>query len=599
MSPSVEVPREHTWDAESVFATPQAWDDELGRLLAAIPALAGFRGRLEEGPRVLLEALRCSDELEQRAGRLVTYATMAYAVDTTDQAAVGRYGRVQTAGAELAAAGSFLGPELLELGRGTLEAWMGEEPGLAGYGHFFDTVLRGVDHVRSAEVEEVLGQVSDVFGGPYLAYSALVDSDVAFADATSSGGDTHEVTQGTWEGLLASPDRDLRRTTFAAYADGYLGVRNALSALLTSAVKQSVFAARVHRHASSLRDAQFRSNIPAEVFDNLIATFSANLPTWHRYWRLRRRMLGVERLAVYDLAAPIGPEVVLDYGQCVEWIVASLAPLGDEYVEIVRRGCLEERWVDVHPTPGKMGGAFSAGSQGTRPFILMSFDGTAVALGTLAHELGHSLHSYLSWRSQPPVYSRYSMFAAEVASNFHQAMLRAYLLDVLDDPTLQLAVLDEAMANFRRYFFIMPTLARFEREVHERVAAGEGVTSDLLVDRMAALFAEGYGDEVEIDRERVGITWAQFPHLYEPFYVYQYATGISGAHALARGVLAGDDGAADRYLDFLSAGGSQYPLDALRAAGVDLSTPEPVEATFAVLASLVDRLEALADAVPA
>ena len=297
----------------------------------------------------------------------------------------------------------------------------------------------------------------------------------------------------------------------------------------------------------------------------------------------------------YDLWAPLGsdpPE--LEYEQCVEWICEALAPLGDEYVATVRRGCLEDRWIDVYPNQGKMSGAFSAGQPGTRPFIVMSFDGTAVSLGTLAHELGNSMHSYLAWETQPQISSRYSLFVAEVASNFHQVLLRAHLLETISDRELQLAVLDEAMANFHRYFFVMPTLARFEQEAHERVERGEGLTADLLNERMAEYFGEAYGPGFSFDRERVGITWAQFSHLYAPFYVYQYATGISGAHALGNRVLANEPGAAERYLDFLRAGGSEYPLDLLREAGVDLASPEPVEEAFAVLSSLVDRLEALA-----
>ena len=524
----------------------------------------------------------------------MAYALLGYAVETTDQDAVARFGRAQSAGARVTAAASFVEPELLALGRDRLLEWCEGDPRLMLYRHHVDDLVRRAGHTRSAEVEEVLGHLSDPFGGPMAIYSALVDSDVGFAPARAEDGTDEDVTQGTVEALLAGPDRELRRTAWESYADGYLAVRNTLAASYASAVKQAVFEARVRGHETSLGAALSRSNIPAEVFDNLLATFEANLPTWHRYWRLLRSIQRVERLAPYDLAAPFGDtSPPLEYEQCVDWVVAAVAPLGPAYAETVRLGCLEERWVDVYPTAGKMGGAFSAGSAGTRPFIVMSFDGTAVSLGTLAHEIGHSMHSYLAWRTQPQVYTRYSMFVAEVASNFHQALLRAHLLDTLDDPSLQLAVLEEAMANFRRYFFIMPTLARFEREMHERVEQGEGLTAELLVGRMAELFAEGYGGELEIDHDRVGITWAQFAHLYEPFYVFQYATGISGAHALARGVLAGGEGAAERYLAFLSAGAADYPLDALRAAGVDLSLPASVEETFAVLATLVDRIESL------
>ena len=353
---------------------------------------------------------------------------MGYAVETTDPAAVARFGRAQAADAQLAAASAFVEPEVLAVGRERLRDWSTEEPALRAYDHYFDDLFRRAAHTRSAEVEEVLGLVSDAFSGPFTVYSALVDSDVVFAPAEPDGGGSVEVTQGSIDALLASPDRALRRSAWESYADGYLGVRNALAANLAGAVKQAVFSARVRRYDSSLEASLSRSNVPPEVFDNLIAAFEANLPTWHRYWRLRRSIHGVEQLAPYDVGAPLGASSpVFEYEQCVEWICESLAPLGDAYVETVRRGCLEERWVDVYPTAGKMGGAFSAGAPGTAPFIVMSFDGTAVSLGTLAHELGHSMHSYLTWQSQPQVYTHYSMFVAEVASNFHQSLLRAHL----------------------------------------------------------------------------------------------------------------------------------------------------------------------------
>ena len=589
------VSLDRTWDDTSVFPTVEAWEAELEAMLAELPTLTALQGRLGESASVLVQALEARDGVDRRLGGVYVYALLGYAVDTTDPAAVARFGRAQAAEAQVMAALSFVEPEVLALDGDRLAEWAASDPALAVYAHYFDDLGRRAGHTRSAEVEEVLGLLSDVLSGPFGVYSALVDSDVVFAPALSEDGEPADVTQGSIDALLASADRTLRRTAWESYADGYLGVRSTLAANLAGTVKQAVFQARVRRHESPLAAALSRSNVPPAVFDNLIATFEANLPTWHRYFGLRRRIHGVEQLAPYDLAAPLGDSSpVLDYEQCVEWICESLAPLGGDYVETLRRGCLEERWVDVLPTAGKMGGAFSAGAPGTAPFIVMSFDGTGVSLGTLAHELGHSMHSYLTWRAQPQVYTHYSMFVAEVASNFHQVMLRAHLLDNVDDPALELAVLEEAMANFQRYFFIMPTLARFEREMHERVARGEGLTAELLCDRMADLFAEGYGPEVELDRDRVGITWAEFGHLYEPFYVFQYATGISGAHALAQGVLEGETGAADRYLGFLSAGSSLYPLDALRRGGVDLTAPEPVEQTFAVLSSLVDRIEALA-----
>ncbi len=593
--PRSAVPVERTWDAASVFATVQAWDAELETLDADIPGVEAFRGRLAEGASVTIEALAIRDDLTRRLGRVFMYAVIDWSVDTTDQEAVGRYGRAQAAVAQVTAAVSFIEPELLELGLDRLLEWSESNRALAPYGHYLEDLFRRGEHVRSSEVEELLGLLADAHSGPFAVYAGLVESDLAFAPATGASGDTADVTHGSIHALLGSSDRVLRRSAWESYADGHRGVRHALAANYATAVKQDVFSGRARRHVSTRAAALHRSNIPLEVFDNLIATFERHLPTWHRYWRVRAALLGVDSLQPYDLWAPLSADPSqLAYEQCVEWICESLAPLGTEYVATVRRGCLDERWVDVYPNLGKMNGAFSGGAPGTRPFIVMSFDGTAVSLGTLAHELGHSMHSYLSWETQPQISTRYSMFVAEVASNFHQALLRAHLLESITDRELQLAVLDEAMANFHRYFFVMPTLARFEREIHERVERSEGITADLLEERTAALFSEAYGVDFEVDRERVGITWAQFSHLYEPFYVYQYATGISGAHALARGVLAGEPGAVERYLDFLRAGGSAYPLDILRQAGVDLRSPEPVEAAFAVLASLVDKLETLA-----
>ena len=589
-----EIDSRYTWNAASVFPTVKAWEVEFERVAGDLAGLRQFAGHLADGPLTLADALDASQELKRRVYMLDVYAGMDYAVDTQNQPAAKRYGRVQGLSSQLAAASAFVGPELLALGEATVRGWLAEEPRLAYLQHYADNLFRKQAHVRSAEVEELLGSLAAPFANVETTASMLTDADFKFPAATGIDGSTQSVTQGTLDKILASPDREARRTAWEGYADTYLAHKNTLAANLLTSVKYNVFSMRARRHASTLEMALVEHNTPVEVFHNLIATFQKNLPTWHRYWRVRRKALGVDTLQPYDIWAPLtGSRTAIAYEEAVDHVCRGLAPMGEEYVATVRRGCLEERWVDAMPCQGKMGGAFSSGAPGTHPFIMMSYTDEVFSLSTLAHELGHSMHSYLTWQNQPVLYSDYGMFVAEVASNFHQAMVRAHLLANETDPTFQIAVLEEAMSNFHRYFFIMPTLARFELEVHRREERGEGMSADDMIGLMADLFAEGYGDGVRVDRERTGITWATFGHLYVDYYVFQYATGISGANALARRILAGTPGAVEDYLSFLKAGDSLYPVDALKLAGVDLTTSAPVEAAFEVLAGLVDRLEML------
>ncbi len=589
-----EIDDRYKWNAPSVFASDEAWQAEFEAIAAQVPQLARFKGHLGDSPTALAEALETIDDLLIRMGKVFVYASMSQSVDMTDQAAIRRAGQAQGLSGRVRAATSFVDPELLAIGQDTLRKWMAAEPRLAYLEHYLDDLFRRQAHVRSAEVEEVLGMLADPFRGASNTAGLLTNADFKFKPAVKSDGSTLELTQGTYSKILSNPNRTARRTAWENYTDEYLAHKNTLAATLTTSIKQSVFEMRVRRHPSTLAATLFEHNVPVEVFYNLIDTFRRNLPTWHRYWAIRRRALGVDRLYPYDIWAALSQaQPTVPFEQAVEWICAGLAPLGSEYVDQVRRGCLQERWVDVYPNQGKRNGAFSSGSYGTYPFIMMSYNDDLFSLSTLAHELGHSMHSWLTRKNQPFRYSRYALFVAEVASNFHQAMVRAHLLATNPDRAFQLTLIEEAMSNFHRYLFIMPTLARFELETHERVERGAGLTADDMIALMADLFAEGYGNEMEVDRERVGITWATFNHLFVDYYVYQYATGISGANALAQGILSGQAGTVERYLSFLKAGGSLYPLDALKLAGVDLTTPQPVEVAFGVLADLVDRLERL------
>lgn len=589
-----EVVKEYTWNAQSVFPSEDHWQVEYRNIEKTLAEIQGYQGELGVGPAELYDGLQQILEFKQRVERFFVYAQLGLAVDTMDQAATARVNQALGLYGRVHASIAFVGPEIIGIGQEKLDQWLKKDPRLAVYSHYFTDLFRKQAHVRSAEVEQLLGSLEDTFSGPYLTYSMITDSDFKFAPATTDSGQILDYTQGTVGEIMGSDDRLARKTTWENRGDVYLAFKNTLASNLSTSIKQNVFNMRARGHGSTLSMALHADNLPVDVFDNLIKVFRENLPIWHRYWSIRRRALKLDDLHPYDIWAPLSNErPFVSYRQAVEWICQALAPLGDEYVTVMRKGCLEERWVDVYPNQGKSSGAFSWGAQGTHPFIVMNYTDDVLSLGTLAHELGHSMHSYLSWQNQPAIYADYSLFVAEVASNFHQAMLRAYLLEQNPGPALEIGIIEEAMANFHRYFLEMPTLARFELETHRRVENGAGLTADDMIELLADLFSEGYGQEMHLDRRRVGISWAYFGHLYSDYYVYQYATGISGAHALAERVLSGKKNAAHDYLSFLKAGGSVHPLDALKMAGVDLSEPEPIEETYATLSKLVDRLEIL------
>ena len=592
-----KLDKQYTWNAESVFPSDEDWEKEITQILEDISRLKQFQGRLAEGPSVLLEALEAVYELISCAQKAFMYAGFSYAVDTTNQHAAGMRSKAQGVYGQVLSAVAFLQPEILAIGRDTLDEWMHGSSGekLAMYKQSFDDLFRKQAHVRSAEVEEILGLVTDPLQGPANSTSMLTDADFQFKPVKDSNGKVLDLAQGTISNLMHHPERKVRRAAYQNYMDKYIEHKNTLASNLAHSIKTNVFYMRARKHESSLAASLFELNIPTDVFHNLIDTFKTNLPVWHRYFEIRRQALGLRKLSYYDMWAPITrKQVKIPFERAVDLICESLSPMGKEYVETVRRGCLQERWVDLYPNQGKAEGAFSWGSQGTHPFINMSYTDEVTSMSTLAHELGHSMHSYLTWKNQPFVYTNYSLFVAEVASNFHQAMMRGHLLQTVKDKNFQLALLEEAVGgNFFRYFFQMPTLARFELETHQRIERGEPLTADSMVDLMADLFAEGFGPNFEMDRERVGMTWSTFGHLFADYYVYAYATGISGAHAFAGKILRGEPNAVENYLGFLKSGSSDYSLNVLKKAGADLTTPETVQETFAVMESYIDRMEKL------
>ncbi|MFN2146098.1 MAG: oligoendopeptidase F, partial [Anaerolineales bacterium] len=593
-----DAPLESIWAGKEVFPTWDDWDKEFEAVQAELPQLEEFEGRLLDDPANLVRWMELTNDLSLRVGRLGMFARFAATVDGTDIDAKTANGQASGLSAAYRGATSFALPEMLSDAKKLL-AWSEDVPELAVYAHYFHNQVRQQENLRSAEVEEVLSGLGPAFDAVYQTFTELVNTDLVFEDALDSQGNPYMIKQSTLLTSLQSSDRERRRTAWENYYDGYKGMENTLAANYIAWIRQQVFLARVRGYSCVLEMRLAPFNVPLEMFHNLIDTFRDNLPVWHRYWDVRRKALGLDEIKPYDLWAPIGnhpPQI--PYQQAVEWICSALAPMGEEYVPIIRKGALEDRWVDWAPNIEKRQGAASWRRFLMKPWIFMSYNGSVHSMSTLAHELGHSIHTYLASENQPEVYFGFgalSSTVAETASNFNQVLTRAYLRkEKHDDPDFMIAMVEEAMSNFHRYFFIMPTLARFELEVFTRAEEGKPLSVKIFNEIMQEMYAEGYGKTLTDDPERTGITWATFLHLYMPYYTFQYAIGISAAHAVGEKILAGDLEARDDYLEFLKAGGSRYTMDLFDLAGADMTSPEVVRSAFRVMEENIDLMEKLA-----
>jgi oligoendopeptidase F len=598
--PRAEVPADQRWDAAVLFEDIAAWDAAHAHVAARLDEVRAFRGTLAQGPARLAAWLETIEDVGRELGRLRVWATMATSVDTEDEAARERADRLTSLQTDVEEAAAFATPELLDVGLDTLRTWLAD-PALADRERWLQRIERDAPFTRSAEVEALLGALRKPFSGAARTHGLLANAELDVAPARDSDGDEHAVTQSVVATLKSDPDRTLRENAWTNYADAHLARKRTMASLLATGARQTNLSARSRGDQDALASTLRPLEVPRAVVERLLETFQDHLGVWHRWFELKRRHLGLERLRPWDVDAPVSPDPPrVGYREAIDWLSEAVAPLGTDYVATMRRGALEEGWVDRAPNRGKRMGAFSASWGGSKPYIMMSWTDDLGSASTLAHELGHSMHSYLSWRAQPYPYARYTLFAAEVASNLHQALMRGHLFrERAGDRAFELALIDETMANFGRYYLIMPTLMRFELEMHRRAEADESLAPDALSEVLAELFAEAYGPAMDLDRDRVGITWAQFhTHLYARFYVFMYATGIAGAHAVARRLTDGTPGAAAAYLAFLREGGRTPPLEALRAAGVDLATSAPVEEGFRVLAGHVDRFEALMETRP-
>lgn len=588
-----QVPIEHTWDLGKLFADDEAWEREFTATEKRIPRFAKFAGTLGTDAESLAKCLKFDSDFDRRCDRLGAYAYLKAAQDqgnATYQRMVGRYQHLATRAAEAAA---FIRPELLAIPERRMKRML-QDPKLSLYRLSLDRILRYRPHTLSDREEKLLAMQGEMASTASKAFRQLLDVDLRFGEVTDSEGKRVELTNSNFGELLRSPDRAVRKEAFHRYYDAFEGHRHTLAATLQGSIHKDVYQARVRGYKSSLQRALFADDVPETVYDNLISTVRRHLPAVHRYYDVRRRALKLREIRHYDTYTPIVSQVEsrFEWDQAVETVIASLAPLGERYVSVLSEG-LRGRWCDRYPNRGKQSGAFSYGTYDGLPYILMNYHPTVLNdLFTLAHEAGHSMHSWFSIERQPYEYHSYSIFVAEVASTFNERLLSRHLLREATDERLKALLISNEIDDIRGTIVRQTMFAEFEKAAHAMAEAGEPLTVEALRGTYRKLLDDYFGPDFAID-DALSLECLRIPHFYRSFYVYQYATGLSAAVALSRRVTDGGRGELDDYLNFLSAGCSKFPLELLRDAGVDMTGPEPIDAAMQLFAARVEELETL------
>lgn len=586
-----EIPDEHKWRLEDLFASNAEWEKALAEVKEALSRISAFRGQLGQSAEQLLGALRLQDQMEERLTRVYAYARLRADEDTTHTRYQELSSRAQSLVTQVYSTLAFMSPEILAIPSETLDSFLDENADLQLYRHALANLVRQKPHVLAEEQEELLARFAEVAQAPGDIFDMINDADIKFASITDEDGQQIELTKGRFIRLMESRDRRVRRDTFQSLYASYISQRNTIAATLHASVKKDCLYANLRHYNSSLHAALDEDHMPVAVYDNLISSVQNHLDLMHRYVSLRKRLLGVDELHTYDLYTPLVPEVdvKIPYREAKEIVAAAVAPLGAEYVGVLGNG-LHTSWVDVYESAGKSSGAYSYGVYGVHPYVLLNFQDTLDDVFTLAHEMGHALHSHLSNKAQPFVYANYSIFLAEIASTLNENLLMQHLLGTLDDSQQRLYLINHWLDQFRGTVYRQTMFAEFEKAIHAGVEAGEVLTADYLCALYRELNRRYFGEEIVLDSE-IDMEWARIPHFYRSFYVYKYATGFAASAALAKQIREDGQPAVDRYLRFLSSGSSDYPLEILKVAGVDMSTPEPIDQALSIFASLLGELE--------
>ncbi|MFJ7732063.1 oligoendopeptidase F [Lysinibacillus sp. NPDC097231] len=589
-----EVPEELTWRLEDIFANDAQWEEEYKEVAEIAKKAPSYKGTLKNGADALLAALTYHDHIYERTMKLYTYAHMRYDQDTTNSSYQDMNSRIQTLATSISAALAFLTPEILQLSEETIEQYLAQNKDLQLYKQSLKEITMARPHVLPAEQEALLAQMSEVTGTASNTFGMLNNADLVFPKVKNEDGEEVQLTHGNYIKFLESKDRSVRESAFKAMYETYGNFKNTFSSTLTGNVKKHNVSARIRNYDSARHAAMSNNFIPENVYDQLVDTIHKHLPAMQRYISLRKKLLGVDELHMWDLFAPLVKEVdmKITYDEAKDILVKALAPLGEEYQNIVQSG-LDNRWVDVLENKGKRSGAYSSGAYGTNPYILMNWQDNVNNLFTLAHEFGHSVHSYYSRNNQPFVYGDYSIFVAEVASTCNEELLNDYLLKTIEDPQQKIYLLNHWLDGFRSTVFRQTMFAEFEHLIHQMDKNGESLTAERLTEVYYDLNKQYFGDDMAVDKE-IGLEWARIPHFYYNYYVYQYATGKSAATALSKQILEEGTPAVERYINnFLKAGCSDFPIEVLKAAGVDMNVAKPIDDACKVFEERLNELEKL------
>jgi oligoendopeptidase F len=588
-----EIEVRYTWDPSDLFESDEAWEKAYRDVEARIARFAEYEGAIGKSAAALLACLRLRDDVGIRMVRLSSYTARKRDVDLSNATYQAMTQRMQSLATNRAEATAFIEPGILAIPDDRLAGFLREEEGLRLYEHAFDDLRRLRGHVLSVEEEELLSLAGEVMAGAGAAFGMLTNADFEWGRIVDESGQEVQMSRSRYLLYMGSPDRRVRRDAYRALYVPFERHLNTLSTLLVTSLKSHIFLMKARKYDSSLEAALSIPNIPTDVYHNLIRTLNDNLDPLHRWAALKKRVLGLDELHPYDTYAPLFPDVrrMYTYEEAQAIVLEALRPMGSEVAEIIERA-FRERWIDVFENVGKRGGAYSSGTYGVHPYILMNFNGTISSVFTLAHELGHAVHSYLSSANQPYVYSGYATFNAEVASTTNEALLMDYMLDRAESDEERLMLLQKSVQNIGSTFYRQGRFAEFELAIHEAAEREEPLTRENLSALFGELYRKYWGPEMVVDPQEE-ISWTRIPHFHYNYYIYTYATSFAASQLIAKKIREEGRPAVDAYLKFLSSGGSDYPIELLRAAGVDMSTPEPIVATTQRMDALIDRMEAI------